>query len=84
MACSGGDTGGTVARNINQQLDVKGGVTDPDKLSDNNIGVVANGKDALNVVQTYGKLKYDPQPLRPGTLLGRLAKRIRSYGNGNR
>ena len=38
----------------------------------------------MNVVQSYGKLKYDPQPLRPGTLLGRLAKRIRSYGNGSR
>ena len=35
----------------------------------------------MNVVQSYGKLKYDPQPLRPGTLLGRLAKRIQSYGN---
>ena len=45
----GGDTGDTVARNINQQLDIKGGVTDPDKLSDNNIGVVANGEDALTV-----------------------------------
>ena len=54
----GGDTGDTVARNINQQLDVKGGVTDPDKLSDNNIGVVANGKDALNV-----KLAKDLQGL---------------------
>jgi len=45
----GGDTGDVIALKLNSQLDVKGGVTDTTKLTDNNIGVVSDGKGTLNV-----------------------------------
>ncbi|MFU2082185.1 YadA-like family protein [Gallibacterium anatis] len=46
----GGDSGDKVSRKLGDQLDVKGGVTDPTKLTDNNIGVVtAPGNNALIV-----------------------------------
>ncbi|SNQ30119.1 Head domain of trimeric autotransporter adhesin [Acinetobacter apis] len=45
----GGDSGTDVARKLGETLTVKGGVTDPTALSDNNIGVVANGTDGLDV-----------------------------------
>ncbi|WP_269915136.1 ESPR-type extended signal peptide-containing protein [Acinetobacter sp. HY1485] len=45
----GGDTGKDVARNLGQKLAVTGGVTDESKLTDNNIGVIANGTDGLSV-----------------------------------
>ncbi|RKG29534.1 hypothetical protein D7V20_19405, partial [Acinetobacter rongchengensis] len=38
-----GDTGTDVARKLGEKVNVKGGVTDLSKLSDNNIGVVADG-----------------------------------------
>ncbi|WP_315360793.1 ESPR-type extended signal peptide-containing protein, partial [Neisseria bacilliformis] len=44
-----GDTGTDVERKLGSKVNVKGGVTDAAKLSDNNIGVVANGTDGLNV-----------------------------------
>ena len=34
---------------LGEQTNIIGGVTDPTKLSDNNIGVVSNGSDTLNV-----------------------------------
>lgn len=36
-------------RQLGETLNIKGGVTDPAKLSDGNIGVVSNGVDALTV-----------------------------------
>ncbi|MEH8032479.1 YadA-like family protein [Gallibacterium anatis] len=46
----GGDSGDKVSRKLGEQLDVKGGVTDPAKLTDDNIGVVtAPGNNALIV-----------------------------------
>ncbi|MBN6066341.1 YadA-like family protein [Aggregatibacter actinomycetemcomitans] len=44
----GGDSGTNFTRKLGEQVNVKGGETDPTKLSDNNIGVVA-GTDTLNV-----------------------------------
>jgi len=38
----------------------------------------------LEVVKSYDKLKYNPQPIQPGTVLDRLAKRVRSFGNGDK
>lgn len=40
------------ARTMNQKTTIKGGVTDKDNLSDNNIGVVSNGTDTLTVKLT--------------------------------
>ncbi|MFV0635770.1 ESPR-type extended signal peptide-containing protein [Mitsuokella sp. WILCCON 0060] len=42
------DTAG-FGRTMNQKTTIKGGVTDQDNLSDNNIGVVSNGTDTLTV-----------------------------------
>ena len=38
----------------------------------------------LEVVKSYDKLKYNPQPIQPGTVLDRLATRVRSFGNGDK
>ena len=45
----GGDSGNTIKTKLNGQLDVKGGVTDAAKLTDNNIGVVSDGTGTLNI-----------------------------------
>ncbi|WP_386689270.1 YadA-like family protein [Lonepinella sp. MS14437] len=45
----GGDTGVAFTRKLGEQTNVKGGLADPSKLSDNNIGVVSNGSDTLSV-----------------------------------
>ena len=37
----------------------------------------------LEIIKTYDKLKQNSQPIQPGTVLDRLAKRIRSFGNGD-
>jgi spore germination cell wall hydrolase CwlJ-like protein len=44
-----GDTGSGLAMKLNSTVNVKGGVTDTAKLSDNNIGVVSDGTDTLNI-----------------------------------
>jgi spore germination cell wall hydrolase CwlJ-like protein len=44
-----GDTGTGLAMKLNSTVNVKGGVTDETKLSDNNIGVVSDGTDTLNI-----------------------------------
>ncbi|UOP00711.1 hypothetical protein [Kingella potus] len=44
-----GDTGSNVSRKLGETVNVKGGVNDKAKLSDNNIGVVADGTDKLEV-----------------------------------
>lgn len=44
-----GDSGTPVARTLDQTLNVTGGVTDPLKLTDGNIGVVADGTDKLSI-----------------------------------
>ncbi|OBW94507.1 hypothetical protein QV03_11895, partial [Gallibacterium anatis] len=44
-----GDSGDNVARKLGETLSIKGGVTDVNKLTDNNIGVVADGSSSLNV-----------------------------------
>ena len=44
-----GDSGKNVHRNLSETLTIKGGLTDASKLTDNNIGVVANGTDTLVV-----------------------------------
>ncbi|MCK3654326.1 hypothetical protein A4G19_00645 [Pasteurellaceae bacterium Macca] len=44
-----GDTGTEVFRKLGEKLIVKGGVTETDKLTENNIGVVANGDDTLSI-----------------------------------
>ncbi|MCK3655924.1 hypothetical protein A4G19_09165 [Pasteurellaceae bacterium Macca] len=45
----GGDSGTDVSRKLGDKLIIKGGVTEDAKLSENNIGVVANGNDTLTV-----------------------------------
>ena len=42
-------TANQFTRKFGEQTNIIGGVTDPTKLSDNNIGVVSNGTDTLNV-----------------------------------
>lgn len=42
-------TANQFTRKLGEQTNIVGGVTDPTKLSDNNIGVVSNGTDTLNV-----------------------------------
>ncbi|MDK7253347.1 YadA-like family protein [Haemophilus sp. UMB1048] len=44
-----GDTGDNVTRKLGETVKVVGGVTDVAKLSDGNIGVVANGNDKLEI-----------------------------------
>ena len=44
-----GDTGATSVRKHGEVLSIKGGVTDTNKLSDNNIGVISDGAGTLNV-----------------------------------
>ena len=44
-----GDTGSNSVRKHGEVLSIKGGVTDTNKLSDNNIGVVSDGAGTLNV-----------------------------------
>ena len=44
-----GDTGTNVTRKLGETVKVVGGVTDAAKLSDGNIGVVANGQDKLEI-----------------------------------
>ncbi|EOR06044.1 hypothetical protein F896_02502, partial [Acinetobacter genomosp. 15BJ] len=43
------DSGGNVQRKLGETLNVVGGVTDASKLTDNNIGVVADGNNKLTV-----------------------------------
>ncbi|HJI29913.1 MAG TPA: ESPR-type extended signal peptide-containing protein [Veillonellaceae bacterium] len=45
----GGDTGTDSALKLNNKLTVKGGTTDTNKLTDNNIGVVSDGTGTLTV-----------------------------------
>lgn len=44
-----GDTGGLSERKLGSTVTVKGGVTEADKLTDNNIGVVSDGNGTLEV-----------------------------------
>ena len=44
-----GDTGKDVERKLGQKVNLVGGVADAGKLSDGNIGVVANGQDKLEI-----------------------------------
>ena len=44
-----GDTGTNVTRKLGETVKLVGGETDAAKLSDGNIGVVANGKDKLEI-----------------------------------
>ena len=44
-----GDTGSNSVRKHGEVLSIKGGVTDTNKLSDNNIGVISDGAGTLNV-----------------------------------
>ena len=46
----GGDTGVVIKKKLNNQVNVKGGITDPAKFTaDDNIGVVSDGTDTLKV-----------------------------------
>ena len=46
----GGDTGAVIKKKLNNQVNVKGGITDPAKFTaDDNIGVVSDGTDTLKV-----------------------------------
>ena len=46
----GGDTGTVIKKKLNNQVNVKGGITDETKLTtDDNIGVVSDGTDTLKV-----------------------------------
>jgi hypothetical protein len=74
----GGDTGNTIALKLNSQLDVKGGITDTTKLTDNNIGVVSDGTGTLNV-----KLAKDLKGLTSTTYVdenGQLGTTINNKG----
>ena len=44
----GGDSGNVIKKKLNEQLDIKGGVTNEDDLTENNIGVISKDK-ILNV-----------------------------------
>ena len=44
-----GDTGDALKQKLNSTTNIKGGIADASKLSDNNIGVVSDGKDTLTV-----------------------------------
>ncbi|WP_288581552.1 YadA-like family protein [uncultured Veillonella sp.] len=44
----GGDSGNVIKKKLNEQLDIKGGVTNEDDLTENNIGVISK-KNILNV-----------------------------------
>jgi hypothetical protein len=44
-----GDSGTELSKKLNSQIKVKGGVSDASQLSDNNIGVVADGDSTLTV-----------------------------------
>ena len=35
----------------------------------------------LNTVKSYDRLKYDPRPIKKGTVMDRLAKRVAAIGN---
>ena len=46
----GGDSGTVIKKKLNNQVNVKGGITDPTKFTaDDNIGVVSDGTDTLKV-----------------------------------
>ena len=46
----GGDSGTVIKKKLNNQVNVKGGITDPSKFTaDDNIGVVSDGTDTLKV-----------------------------------
>ena len=46
----GGDAGNVIKKKLNNQVNVKGGITDPTKFTaDDNIGVVSDGTDTLKV-----------------------------------
>ncbi|MFQ1048805.1 YadA-like family protein [Avibacterium paragallinarum] len=47
----GGDSGEKVSRKLGEQLNVKGGVTDPAKLTDDNIGVVTDPDNNALIVK---------------------------------
>ena len=44
----GGDSGTTIKKKLNEQLDIKGGVTNESELTENNIGVISKN-NILNV-----------------------------------
>ena len=44
----GGDSGTTIKKKLNEQLDIKGGITSEDELTENNIGVISKN-NILNV-----------------------------------
>lgn len=44
-----GDTGEALKQKLNSTTNIKGGIADATKLSDNNIGVVSDGRDTLTV-----------------------------------
>lgn len=44
-----GDTGEALKQKLNSTTNIKGGIADASKLSDNNIGVVSDGRDTLTV-----------------------------------
>ena len=48
----GGDSGNVIKKKLNEQLDIKGGVTNEDDLTENNIGVISKN----NISQcSFGK-----------------------------
>ena len=54
---------------------------------DNNTAYMEKGTvqdENLNTIKSYDKLKYNPQPIKPGTVLDRLAKRVTAFGNGDK
>ena len=54
---------------------------------DNNTAYMEKGAvqdENLNTIKSYDKLKYNPQPIKSGTVLDRLAKRVAAFGNGDK
>lgn len=54
---------------------------------DNNTAYMEKGAvqdENLKTIKSYDKLKYNPQPIREGTVLDRLAKRVTAFGNGDK
>lgn len=74
----GGDIGESIKKQLNETVNVRGGITDADKLSkEANIGVVSDGKDNLTI-----RLAKDIKDLSSVTLLDPSGNKTVIHGEG--
>lgn len=74
----GGDIGESIKKQLNETVNVRGGITDADKLSQEaNIGVVSDGKDNLTI-----RLAKDIKDLSSITLLDPSGNKTVIHGEG--